>query len=87
MKRPRLQIPAAATLSALVFLTGCGALKKGKKDDGAGEGTDRDRDRRTAAEAAFYEECGTEGGRGGTITGRDGWLFSAAELLQVRLKP
>ena len=45
--------------------------------------SDKDRDKRTGAEAAFYEECVAQGEHGGTITGKDGWLFSASELLQV----
>ncbi len=71
---------AAAALS----LTGCKLLPK--KDDTTKDPTaetDKDRDKRTAAEAAFYKVCGEEGERGGAFAGKDGWLFAAPELLQV----
>ncbi len=73
-------ILAAAALS----LTGCKLLpqKDGEKADPTAE-TDKDRAKRTAAEAAFYKVCGEEGERGGAFAGKDGWLFSAPELLQV----
>ncbi len=77
--------PPLLLLTAAAFcLAGCQHFSK--KDDSTTEPateTDKDRDKRTAAEAAFYAECGKLGEAGGTIEGRDGWLFSAAELLQV----
>jgi len=71
-------------LTAAVFgLAGCKS-PDGKTDDpGAGAETDKDRDRRTAAEKAFYEDCAELGAKGGVIPGRDGWLFDATELLRV----
>jgi len=69
---------------AVLCLTGCKLLSKKDGDQKEpGAETDKDRDKRTAAEAAFYAECVTQGERGGTFTGKDGWLFAASELLQV----
>src|SRR5204863_6123631 len=67
----------------LLFLPGCKTSDKKKDDTTAGAETDKDRAKRTGAEAAFYAECGKLGETGGTVQGRDGWLFSAAELLQL----
>ncbi len=71
-------------LTAAVFtLAGCKS-PDGNSDDAAGAAeTDKERDRRTAAEAAFYAECGELAEEGGVIPGRDGWLFDASELLRV----
>src|SRR5688572_3897427 len=85
MKRSPLSLlSAAALLAAVVSLTGCKLLpgKKGDKEEPGAE-SDKDRTKRAAGEAAFYAECGKLGETGGTITGRDDWLFSAAELLQL----
>ena len=79
-RSPIFLLAAAAAFS----LSGCKLLSKkdgGTKEPGAE--TDKDRDKRTAAETAFYAECVTQGERGGTVTGKDGWLFAASELLQV----
>ena len=80
MHRPPLLLFTAAACC----LTGCQLLPK--KDGDAAEPaaeTDKERDKRTGAETEFYAECGKLGEAGGTIQGRDGWLFSASELLQV----
>ena len=45
----------------------------------AGE-SEKDAARRTAAETAFLAECATLAETGNVVRGRDGWLFSAAEL-------
>jgi hypothetical protein len=84
MNRPLIPFSLTAALAAcLLFLPGCKSSDK-KKDDTAGMSeTDKDRAKRTGAEAAFYAECGKLGETGGTVQGRDGWLFSAAELLQL----
>jgi alginate O-acetyltransferase complex protein AlgJ len=74
----------AAIATAAVGLTGCKVLKRdGSEDAGTAAESDKDRSKRTAAETAFYEECGKLGGTGGRVTGRDGWFFAAAELLQI----
>jgi hypothetical protein len=72
------------TVAAVFGLAGCKS-PDGKSDDpGTAEAeTDKDRDRRTAAEKAFYEDCAELGAKGGVIPGRDGWLFDASELLRV----
>lgn len=81
---PSLTAATALAAIALLSLTGCKTAPKDgdPKKSPAGE-NEKDRAKRTAAEAAFYEECGKEGERGGTVTGRDGWLFAASELLQL----
>jgi alginate O-acetyltransferase complex protein AlgJ len=57
-----------------------GRLFGGKKESGP---TEKDAARRSAAETAFLAECATLAQPGGTVQGRDGWLFSAAELSAV----
>ena len=81
MNRSPLYFLAAA---AVFGFAGCKNFP-GKKDESADPvaETDKARDQRTAAETAFYEECRKLGESGGTIAGRDGWLFDANELLQV----
>ena len=83
-RSPLSSLSAAVAAAALLSLAGCKNFpgKKGDPKDPAAE-TDKDRDRRTAAEAAFYTECGTLAEHGGTATGRDGWLFASDELLRV----
>src|SRR5689334_5571936 len=73
---------SAALAVSLLFLPGCKSTDK-KKDETPGAETDKDRAKRTAAEAPFYAECVNLGERGGSVQGKDGWLFSAAELLQL----
>lgn len=84
MKRLPPSLIFAAALAALSAFTGCKSTsdKTGDSKEPGAE-TEKDRNKRTAAEAAFYAECGKQGAIGGTVTGRDGWLFSAAELLQL----
>ena len=52
----------------------------GRGGSGGGGETDKDAARRSAAEVAFLAECGELAVPGGTVTGRDGWLFSGSEL-------
>lgn len=40
---------------------------------------------RTPEESAFLEKCASLGATGATITGRDGWFFSATELQRLAL--
>lgn len=82
MNRSPIYLLTAA--AAALCLSGCKLLSK--KDGDQKESTaesDKDRDKRTAAETAFYAECVAQGEKGGTVTGKDGWLFAASELLQV----
>lgn len=57
-----------------------GRLFGGRKDADA---PDQDAARRSAAETAFLAECATLAQPGGTLQGRDGWLFSATEVAAV----
>jgi hypothetical protein len=84
-RRPLSPVTAAALVAVIVSLTGCKLLpgkKEGDQKEPAAE-TDKERGERTAAEVTFYGECAKLGELGGTVTGRDGWLFSAAELRQL----
>ena len=83
MNRPPIFSALSAVIAAsLLFFPGCKSSDK-KADAATGSETDKDRAKRTAAEAPFYTECANLGETGGTVSGRDGWLFSAAELLQL----
>jgi alginate O-acetyltransferase complex protein AlgJ len=84
MNRSPLPFTLSAALAvSLLFLPGCKTTNKEKDEKTSGTETDKDRAKRTGAEAAFYAECGKLGETGGTVNGRDGWLFSASELLQL----
>src|SRR5690242_16090519 len=83
MNRTPIALSISAALTAcLLFLSGCKTSDK-KKEEVQGAETDKEKAKRTAAETAFYAECGKLGERGGTVEGRDGWLFAAGELLQL----
>lgn len=85
MKCQSALLPATLFLASLICGTSCKST--GDKQDGNGTGpvaeSEKDRVKRTAAETAFYAECAELGAKGGTVTGKDGWLFSAGELLQL----
>ena len=80
----RLSIPLTLTFTAALLLTGCKMLPGQKEKDGppAGE-TDKQKAARSAAETAWLEECTKLGEAGSTVAGREGWLFSAAELKSI----
>jgi hypothetical protein len=84
IRTPLTLFSAAATALAVLALAGCKNLpdKNEGADDAVAE-TDKDRDRRTAAEVAFYAECGKIAEAGGAISGKDDWLFESTELLRV----
>ena len=69
-----------AASAAALALSGC-QNTAGKKD--AGAETDKERSRRTAAETAFYAECGKLAEPGSDIAGKDGWYFSDDELMRL----
>lgn len=80
-----MQRATLSLLTAAAFTLG-GCKTSADKKDSAGTDaaeTDKERDQRTEAEAAFYEECQKLAEPGGTVAGRDGWLFDAGELLRV----
>ena len=89
MKCPPLFLSATSLLAVLLAGTGCKSTagKEGSDEKAAQTESDKDKAKRTAAETVFYEECAKLGSTGGTVTGRDGWLFSAGELLQVSRIP
>ncbi|HEX2750314.1 MAG TPA: hypothetical protein VHM91_20075 [Verrucomicrobiales bacterium] len=80
-RRPIPPALSAVIAASLLFFPGC--KSSDSKTDAAGSETDKDKAKRTAAEAPFYAECAKLGETGGTVSGRDGWLFSGAELLQL----
>ncbi len=81
MKRPLLlPLLSASVAMALLSLTGC---KTSPADEKKGAETDKDRSKRSAAEIAFYQQCGELGEKGGNVDGKDGWLFGSPELLQL----
>lgn len=76
--------------STLTFASSCKFLPKlnfGSKDGATAGETDKERGKREGAEAAFIEECKKLGESGGTVTGKDGWLFSGAELKKLGATP
>lgn len=59
----------------------------GKKEPASGSEMEKDRSKRESAETAFLAECKKLGAQGDTITGKDGWLFSGAELKRLGATP
>lgn len=80
----RLLHPLTLSLAATLTLSSCKLLPgpKEKEGEAAGE-TDKQKAARSAAETAWLAECAKLGEAGGTVTGREGWLFSAPELKSV----
>lgn len=81
MKSPSAVLRSTALLAAAVAFSAC---KSTSSTDGAPAAeSEKNKAKRTDAEAAFYEACGKMGELGGNVAGKDGFKFSAAELLQI----
>lgn len=64
-----------------------GQINFGKKEQASGSETEKDRSKRESAETAFLAECQKLGAQGNTVAGKDGWLFSGAELKRLAATP
>lgn len=85
---------SSLAICGLLSLAGCKGFSLSKvtgafkKSDAAPPGESaKDRAKREGAETAFLAECAKLGAEGETVTGPDGWIFSAAELKRLGATP